>query len=203
MKLYFMPGACSLASHITAREAGIPLDLVRVDGKTKTYEGGADFTQKNPKGYVPTLELDDGEVLTEGPVIAQYLADRTDDGRLAPKAGTLGRYRLQETLGFINSEVHKTYSPLFNPATTPETRADRVAYLQKRYGVLEKQLEGKKYLFGDDFSVADAYLFTVTRWATPLAIDLSAFPNLQAFQQRVGERPAVQEALRAEGIGGK
>jgi glutathione S-transferase len=200
MKLYFSPGACSLSPHIVARELGIPLELEKVDGKTKKTAKDRDFLAINPKGYVPALELDDGQVLTEGPAIVQYLADRKPESGLAPANGTLERVRLQEALGFINSELHKTYSPLFVPTTTPELRADREAYLRKRYAILEKQLEGKQYLFGDKFTVADAYLFTVTNWSRFLKLDLSSFPNLMAFQGRVAERPAVKEALAAEGL---
>lgn len=200
MKLYFAPGACSLAPHIVANELGIPLTLEKIDTKSKRTESGADFLEINPKGYVPALELDNGQVLTEGPVISQYLADQKPTAGLAPANGTVERYRLQEVLGYINSEIHKTYSPLFNPATVPETRTERVEYLKKRYGLIEKLLEGKEYLFGDQFTVADAYLFTVTNWATFLKLDLSAFPNVLAFQQRVAARPAVQAALKAEGL---
>jgi glutathione S-transferase len=200
MKLYFSPGACSLAPHIVAHELGIPLALDKVDSKTKRTASGANFLEINPKGYVPALELDGGQVLTEGPVISQYLADQKPAAGLAPPNGTVERYRLQETLGYINSEIHKTFSPLFNPATSPEVRAERVEYLKKRYPLIEKQLDGKSYLFGDHFTVADAYLFTVTNWATFLKIDFSAFPNLLAFQKRVAARPAVQAAMKAEGL---
>ncbi len=198
MKLYFSPGACSLSPNIVAHEAGLPLELVKVTDK-KTPDG-RDFWQINPKGYVPALELDDGALLTEGPAIVQYLADRNPEAGLAPAAGTMERYRLQEMLGFISSELHKTYSPLFTPGTTDEVRAERVAYLNRRYRTIEAALEGKSYLFGDQFTVADAYLFTVTNWARFLKLDLSAFPNLLAFQARVAERPAVQAAMVAEGL---
>lgn len=200
MKLFYASGACSLSPHIVAREAGIDLRLQKVDLKTKTVAAEGDFLSVNPKGYVPALELDDGEVLTEGPTIVQYLADLKPQSGLAPPAGTLARYRLQEMLGFINSEIHKTYSPLFRPDTPAETRAERQAYLLRRYAVIEKQLEGRKYLFGDTFTVADAYLFTTTSWAPHVKVDLSAFPNLLSFQKRVAARPAVQAALKAEGL---
>ena len=200
MKLYFSPGACSLSPHIVARELGLPVELEKVDGKTKKTERDRDFLAINPKGYVPTLELDDGQILTEGPAIVQYLADKKPDVGLAPANGTFERVRLQETLGYINSELHKTYSPLFNPKTTPEARAEREEYLRKRYAIIEKQLEGKKFLFGDRFTVADAYLFTVTNWSKFVKLDLSSFPNLVAFQARVAERPAVKEAMAAEGL---
>jgi glutathione S-transferase len=201
MKLYYSPGACSLAPHIVANEAGIDLLLEKVDTKTKAMASGGDFLAINPKGYVPALQLDDGEVLTEGPVIAQYLADRKPASKLAPAAGTLERYRLQETMGFINSEIHKSYSPLFGKDTTPEVRAEKLDTLAKRYALIEKRLgDGRQYLFGDQFTAADAYLFTVTNWAGFVKMDLSPFPNLRAFQQRVAARPAVQAAMKAEGL---
>ena len=200
MKLYYSPGACSLSPHIVASELGLGLQLEKVDLKSHKTAGGADFFAVNPKGYVPTLQLDSGEVLTEGPAIVQYLADRKPDAGLAPANGTLERYHLQEMLGFINSEIHKTYSPLFNDKTTPEAREERVEYLKKRYAVIEKQLAGRDYLFGNRFTVADAYLFTVTSWAAYVKVDLSAFPNLQAFQKRVAARPAVQAAMKEEGL---
>lgn len=200
MKLYFAPGACSLSPHIVAHELGIPVSLVKVDTQKKVTESGADFWAINPKGYVPAVELDNGHVLTEGTAIVQYLADSKPDGKLAPAAGSFERVRLQEMLGYINSELHKSYSPLFNPKTPAETRADREEYLRKRYGLIEKQLEGKQFLFGDQFTVADAYLYTVTNWAAYVKLDLSSFPNLLAFQARVAARPAVQAALKAEGL---
>lgn len=198
MKLYYSPGACSLSPNIVAREAGIPLGLERVDTRSKKTHDGRDFWTINPKGYVPALELDTGEILTEGPAIVQYLADLKPEAKLVPAAGTFERARVQEMLGYINSEVHKTYGPMFSPSTTPEVRAERETYLRKRYGLIEKQLAGKSYLFGEQFGVADAYLFTVTNWAQFLKIDLSDFPNLMAFQARVAARPAVQAAIAAE-----
>ena len=200
MKLYYSPGACSLSPHIVAIEAGIPLDLVKVDVQTKTIAREGDFWDVNPKGYVPALELDDGAVLTEGPAIVQYLADLAPAAALAPAAGSLDRVRLQETLNYLTSEIHKSYSPLFNPAVLPAVREERLAYLTRRYALIEKQLEGRKYLFGDRFTVADAYLFTLTRWARAVKLDLSAYTNLEAFQKRVGSRKAVLEAMRAEGL---
>lgn len=200
MKLYYSPGACSLSPHIVAREAGIDLQLQKVDTKTKTMEGGGDYWAINPKGYVPALQLDNGELLTEGPAIVQYLADQKPATGLAPAAGTLERYRLQEMLGYINSEIHKSYSPLFNAKTLPEVREEKVEALRMRYALIEKRLEGRDYLFGDRFTAADAYLFTVTNWAGYVKLDLSAFPNLMAFQKRVAARPAVQAAMKAEGL---
>jgi glutathione S-transferase len=203
MKLYFAPSACSLSPHIVAHELGIPLALTRVDTQAKKTADGADFWAINPKGYVPALELADGSVLTEGPAIVQYLADQKPEAKLVPPPNTLERYRLQEALGYINSEIHKAYSPLFNPKTSPEVREERLAYLHKRYGLMEKQLANGPYLFGDQFTVADAYLFTVTRWAAFVKLDLADFPNLRAFQERVAARPAVVAALEAEGAGKK
>jgi glutathione S-transferase len=202
MKLYFSPGACSLSPHIVARELGLPVELDKVDSATKTTASGKDFWAINPKGYVPTLELDDGEVLTEGPAIVQYLADQKPAAGLVPPAGTLARYRLQEMLGFINSELHKTYSPLFNPKILPEVRQERIAYLLKRYRTIEKSLATGPFLFGEQFTVADAYLFVVTTWAGYLNIDLAEYPALRAFQERVAARPSVQAARAAE-AGGK
>ena len=200
MKLYYSSGACSLSPHIVALEAGIALPLEKVDGKAKRTEGGADFWQINPKGYVPALALDNGELLTEGPAIVQYLADLKPESGLAPANGTLARYRLQEMLGYINSEIHKTYSPLFNKELPRETRDERKEYLRKRYKLLDERLQGRDYLFGDQFTVADAYLFAVTNWAKLVGLDLTDFPNIAAFQQRVGARPAVQAAMKEEGL---
>jgi glutathione S-transferase len=200
MKLYYAPGACSLSPHIVAAEAGIPLTLVKADMKTKTVEREGDYWDVNPKGYVPALVLDDGQVLTEGPAIVQFLADLAPASGLAPANGTFERVRLQEALNYLTSEIHKAYSPLFNPDVLPAVRDERLAYLTKRYALIEKQLEGRKYLLGDRFTAADAYLFTLTRWARGVKLDLSAFPNLEAFQKRVGSRKAVVEAMRAEGL---
>lgn len=200
MKLYYAPGACSLSPHIVANELGIAIELEKVDTKTKLTEHGTDFNAINPKGYVPALRLDNGELLTEGPAIVQYLADLKPEANLAPANGTLPRYRLQEILGYINSELHKSFSPLFNPATAEETRKERAEYLLKRFTLVEQMLAAQPYLLGAQFSVADAYLFTVTNWASYVKLDLSAFPNLLAFQKRVAERPAVQAALQAEGL---
>jgi len=200
MKLYYSPGACSLSPRIVALEAGLDLAYEKVDGKAKRTESGNDFWQINPKGYVPALQLDDGAVLTEGPAIVQYLADLRPASALAPANGSLARYRLQEALGYINSELHKSYSPLFNPATPEATREERKEYLRRRYALIEATLTRHPYLLGDDFTVADAYLFTVTRWAQFVDLDLTAFPHLQAFQQLVAARPAVARALEAEGL---
>ena len=201
MKLYYSRGACSLSPDIVAREAGIEITLEKVDLRAKKTAGGRDFLEINPKGYVPALELDNGEVLTEGVAIVQYLADLKPEARLAPANGTLERYRLQAMLGYINSELHKSYSPLFNPATNEETRKERLGYLGKRYAFIENELHDKSYLFGETFTVADAYLFTVTQWADGVKLDLSNMPNVRAFQQRVNARPAVQAAIAAEARG--
>jgi len=201
MKLFFSPGACSMSPHIVAQELGIPLTLEKVDlPNKKVVAGGGDFWAINPKGYVPALLLDNGELLTEGPTIVQYLADSKPEAGLIPANGTLPRYRVQEMLGYINSEIHKAFSPLFRPNTPPETRKDREDHLHKRFALLDQRLANQPYLFGDKFSVADAYLFTVAGWAKHVKVDLSEFPNLLAFQARVAARPAVQAALVAEGL---
>lgn len=201
MKLYYSPGACSLAPHIVALEAGIDVVLDKVDLKEKKTSDGRDYLAINPKGYVPALELDNGEVLTEGPAIDQYLADLKPASGLAPANGTMARYQLQSLLNYITSEIHKTYSPLFAADTPEATVANRKAYLQKRYAYLDAILAKQPWLGGDHFSVADAYLFTVTRWARAVHVDLSAFTALADFQKRAQERPAVQAALQAEGLG--
>jgi len=200
MKLYYAPGACSLSPHIVAREAGIPVELEKVDQKTKRTASGADYLQINPKGYVPALVLDDGELLTEGPAIVQYLADLEPARALAPVNGTTARYRLQEMLGYINSELHKAYAPLFHSESPEATRAEREAAVRKLYAPLNQHLAQNEWLVGDSFSAADAYLFTVTNWANYVKLDLSEFPAVQAFQKRVAVRPKVREALAAEGL---
>ena len=200
MKLYYSPGACSLSPHIVAQELGMALSIEKVDTKTKRTETGRDFWQINPKGYVPALELDNGEVLTEGPAIVQYLADQKGNAQLAPANGTLARARLQEMLNYITSEIHKTYSPLFKDDTPEATRAERKAYLQRRYELLERILAKQTWLLGEHFTVADAYLFVITRWAAGVKLDLSAYPAVLAFQDRVAARPAVQAAMLAEGL---
>jgi len=200
MKLYYSPGVCSLSPHIVAHEIGLPLKIEKVDTKTKQTETGRDFLAINPKGYVPVLELDSGEVLTEGPAIVQYLADQKPGSGIAPPNGTLARSRLQEMLGYINSEIHKSYSPLFRAETPEETRTERKAYLHKRYALLDGILAKQPWLLGETFTAADAYLFVVTRWAKGAGVDLSAFQALNAFQDRVAARPAVQAAMAAEGL---
>lgn len=200
MKLYYSVGACSLSPHIVALEAGIALQLEKVDTKTKRTEGGEDYWQINPKGYVPALVLDDGELLTEGPAIVQYLADLKPESKLAPPNGTMQRYRLQEVLGYINSELHKTYSPLFKPETPDAVRQERKEYLRKRYALLDKHLASHPWLVGDHFTAADAYLFTVTNWAKHVDLDLSEFKAVTDFQQRVARRPSVQATMQVEGL---
>ena len=200
MKLYYAPGACSLSPHIVARELGIPVELKKVNTKDKTVEGGGDYWKVNPRGYVPALELDNGQVLTEGPAIVQYLADQKPDAGLAPKAGTFERYRLQEWLNFLTSEIHKGFSPLFKPNTPDDYKPVAKENLASRFNWLNEQLAQREYLTGSQFTVADAYLFVLLNWTKPTQIDLAKWPNLQAFQKRVGSRPKVKEALQAEGL---
>jgi len=200
MKLYYSPGACSLSPHIVLREAGLAFEPVMAPTKTHKLQDGTDYYTINPLGYVPMLELDDGTRLREGPAIVQYIADQVPNKNLAPAAGTLPRYRLQEWLTFIGTEIHKSFSPLFNPNMPEDGKKIYRERLANRFDFLNKELAGKQYLMGDQFSVADAYLYTVTRWAKPMAIDLSAYPNLVAHNARVNARPAVQEALKAENL---
>ena len=200
MKLYYSPSACSLSPHIVLREAGLAFEPVAAPTKTHKLADGTDYYSINPLGYVPLLELDDGTRLREGPAIVQYIADQVPMKNLAPANGTLPRYRLQEWLTFIGTEVHKSFSPLFNPAVPEEAKKIFRDRLASRFQWLDGQLAGREYLMGEHFSVADAYLYTVTRWAKPMAIDLTPYPNLVAHHQRVGARPAVQEALKIEGL---
>jgi len=200
MKLYYSPAACSLSPHIVAREAGIPIELVKVDLKAHTLADGTDYTTVNPKGSVPLLELDDGDRLSEGPAIVQYLADRNPAAGLAPAAGTMARYRLQEWLNFITSELHKQYSPLFDAAVPAEYRDAVRSRLAKRFDWLSTRLAQQDYLTGAQFSVADAYLFTVLSWNRWVGLDTARWPVLEAYVARVAARPKVQEALKAEGL---
>ncbi len=200
MKLYYAPGACSMAPHIVATEAGTTLELVKVDIPNKKTESGDDFWKINPKGYVPALQLDDGTVLTEVGVICQYLADQKPESGLTAKAGTMERYRQMEALNFASSEVHKQLGALFNPKMTPEMKEVQMGVIERRLNPLEKSLEGKQYVMGDRFTAPDAYLFTVLNWTNPLKIDLGKWPNIKAYMGRVGARPKVQETLRAEGL---
>jgi glutathione S-transferase len=200
MKLYILPGACSLAADISLREAGIKFDLVKVDRKTRKTTDDLDFDAVNSKGYVPALRLDSGELLTENVALLQYIADRNPAAKLAPPAGTMERYRLEEWLSFINSEVHKGFSPLFAPNASEDMKQYARGNLTKRLGWVAKTLGTKPFLTGDQFTVADAYLFVVLSWSAHVAVDLSPWPALQSFQERVGARPHVNEALVAEGL---
>jgi len=200
MKLYYSPGACSLSPHITFREAGLPVTLVKASTKTHKLDDGTDYYTLNPKGYVPLLELDNGEFLSEGPAIVQYLADRNPASGLAPAAGTLPRYRLQEWLNFITSELHKQFGPNFSPDTPEEYKAILKDKIAKRFDWLAGELKGKDYLMGSQFTVADAYLYTILRWTHFVGIDLDKWPVLAAYKTRVEARPKVREALLAEGL---
>jgi glutathione S-transferase len=200
MKLYYSPGVCSLSPHIVIRELGLDVELEKADIRSKKTAGGADFLTVSPKGQVPVLVLDNGQILTEGPVIVQYLADQKPEVGLLPAVGTLERYRVQEWLNDITSELHKNYSPLFNPNAPDEYKTIARNNLAARYRLIDGHLKGKAYLLGDRFTVADAYLFTVTNWAAHAGLDLAPFANLQAFQQRVAARPRVQDAMKEEGL---
>ena len=200
MKLFYSRGACSLSPHIVLRELGLPFSIEVVDLKTRRTASGEDYSTINPKGYVPALRLEDGQVLTEGPAIVQYLADRAPEKRLLPPAGSIERARAQEWLNFIGTEIHKQFSPLFNPALKDEYRAMLKEKITGRLGYVEQQLGDKPYLLGDDFTVADAYLFTVVRWSPSRGIDLQAWPKLSAYLERVRVRPAVRAALEAENV---
>ena len=203
MKLYYTPGACSLAAHIAFREAGIAVETVAVDLRNgRACADGADFLTLNPKGYVPALVLDDGSVLTEGIAILSYIADQAPVGTLAPANGTIDRYRLLEWLTFISSEVHKGFGPLWNPATPAEMRAATVDRLLGRLAWIDGLLKDRPFVAGADFTIADAYLFTVLRWTVYHKVDLSALPQLTAYMARIAARPGVHQALTAEGLAG-
>ena len=200
MKLYYSPGACSRSPHIALQEAGLAYTPVLASTKSHKLQDGTDFYTINALGYVPVLELDNGERLREGPAIVQYIADQVPDKQLAPANGTLARYRLQEWLNFIGTELHKGFSPLFNPATPEEYKPVVRERLLQRLQWVDSQLAGKQYLMGDQFTVADGYLFTVTNWTQPTNLDISGLANLAAYRERVGARPAVQAAMKAEGL---
>jgi glutathione S-transferase len=200
MKLYYSPGACSLSPHIAMREAGLAFEPVLASTKSHKLQDGTDYYGINPLGYVPMLELDDGTRLREGPAIVQYIADLAPTKNLAPANGTMSRYRLQEWLTFIGTEIHKSYSPLFNPGMPEDAKTTFKTKLKSRYEWLDSQLEGKDYLMGEHFTVADGYLFTVTNWAKPTGVDIASLANLNAWHARVAARPAVQEAMKAEGL---
>lgn len=199
-KLYYSPGACSLSPHIVLREAGLPFQLVMASTKTKKLADGSDFLAINPKGQVPLLELDDGQRLSEGPAIVQYIADQAPASGLMPPAGTMARYRVLEWLNYITSELHKGFTPLFTPGTHEETKASGRQKLNERLAWVDGQLAGKNWLVGEHFTVADAYLFTVAGWGKYVGVDIAPLANLTAFMGRVATRPAVQEALKAEGL---
>ncbi|WP_274629379.1 glutathione transferase GstA [Arvimicrobium flavum] len=200
MKLYYMPGACSLAPHIVANEAGIPLELRKVDGKAKTTEDGENFLDANPNGYVPALILEDGDMLTEASVVVQYLADRKPDTGLMPPAGSMARYRVQQWLSFVATELHKSLGVFFKPGTPEETKAANREHLERRLKHVDANLDGKTFLTGDTLTAADAYLWTVLGWTKFAAVDLSPFANVQRFMATVAARPAVVQALKAEGL---
>lgn len=200
MKLYYSPGTCALSPHIVLEESGLPYEAVLASTRTHKLQDGSDYYAINPLGYVPLLELDSGERLREGPAIVQYIADQVPGKQLAPPAGTLARYRLQEWLTFIGTELHKGFSPLFKPDTPENYKATARAQLAKRLAWVDGELAGKAHALGETFSVADAYLYTITSWAKPTGVDLGGLDNLLAWRERVGARPAVQAALRAEGL---
>ncbi len=200
MKLYYAPGACSLASHISLHESGLPFEVDQFIASTGKTASGEDFNQVNPKGYVPTIRLDDGSILTEGAAVLQYIADQNPASGLAPKAGTMERYRLQEWLTFIGTELHKTFSPLFNKAVSPEEKTRAHDLLTRRLGYVEAQLTNQPYLMGVLFTVADAYLFVVLKWSDRVGFDLTPFPKIRDYLARILERPAVQAAMKAEGL---
>jgi glutathione S-transferase len=200
MKLYYSPGACSLSPHIALLEAGLPYELVKVDVRAKKLENGDDYLKVNPKGQVPALGLDSGEIVTEGPVIVQIIADKASAKNLAPARDSAERYKLLEWLNFITTELHKNFSPLFNPAIPDDVKKFFVDRIMGKFNYIESQLAGRDYLMGKQFPVADGYLYTMLRWADGHKLDLSALPNLMAYKARVAARPKVQEALTKEGL---
>ncbi len=202
LKLYYSPGACSLSPHIALHESGLAFEAIAAPTKTKKLPDGTDYYTINPLGYVPLLALEDGTQLIEGPAIVQYIADQAPGKNLAPANGTIARYQLQSLLNFISTEVHKGFSPLFNPTLSAETKEAFKPRLLSRLAHADQLLEGKPYLMGDTFTVADAYLFVVSNWCKMLAIDISGLANLMAFRGRVADRPAVQAAMKAEGLMG-
>ena len=200
MKLYYSPGACSLSPHIALLEAGLPYDLVKVDLRAKKLENGDDYLKINPKGQVPALALDNGEVVTEGPVIVQMIADKASAKNLAPARDSAERYKLQEWLNYITAELHKNFGPMFSPVLADDAKAFFKDRVMGKFKYVESQLAGRDYVMGKQFTVADGYLFTMLAWADRLKFDLSAMPNLLAYKARVGARPKVQEALTKEGL---
>ena len=200
MKLYYTPGVCSLSPHIMLEEAGLKFNLVKTDIRAKTTDGGGDYKKTNPLGYVPALELDDGTILTEGPAIVQYIADLRPEKKLAPSNGTIERYKMQSWLNFLSSELHKGFSPLFNPAMPADAAKIFRERLATRLAHLETHFAKNQFVMGNQFTAPDAYCFTVLRWTVPTKIDLAPYPNVQAYMKRVGERPAVRKAMTAEGL---
>jgi glutathione S-transferase len=200
MKLYYSPGACSLSPHIALAEAGLTVDYVKVNLREKKTEAGDDYLKVNPKGQVPVLGLDGGGILTEGPAIVQYIADKAPNAKLAPANGSNERYQLQEWLNLITSELHKSFSPLFNPTMPEEAKNIFRERISKNFAYIDGQLAGKDYLMGSQFTVADGYLFTILRWAIGQKFDLAQHPNLKAYFDRVSSRPKVKEAMLAEGL---
>lgn len=200
MKLYYSPGACSLSPHIALHESGLKFEHVLAPTKTHQLDNGTDYYTINPLGYVPLLELDDGTRLREGPAIVQYIADQVPEKNLAPANGTVARAQLQGWLNFIGTELHKGFSPLFNPATPEAFKTISKDKLMSRLKWVDSELAGKAYLMGEQFSVADPYLFTVTNWAPRVGVDITGFANLVTFRERVAARPAVQAAMRDEGL---
>ena len=200
MKLYYSPGACSLSPHIALLEAGLPYDLVKVDLRAKKLENGDDFLKINPKGQIPALAFDSGELVTEGPVIVQMIADKASAKNLAPARDSAERYKLQEWLNFITTEVHKSFGPLFSPVLADDAKTFFKDRVMTKFKYIDSQLAGRDYLMGKQFTVADGYLFTMLSWAERMKFDLSAMPNLLAYQARVAARPMVQQALTKEGL---
>jgi glutathione S-transferase len=200
LKLFYKAGACSLASHIALQESGLPFEIEAVDLKTKITASGADFMTINAKGYIPALQLDNGEVLTEGPAIMQYIADQAPAKHLAPLADAMARYRLQSWLTFIGTELHKNFTPLFYPSSSSDWKAAAIANLERRFDYVAKHIDDKQFLLGDEFSIGDAYLFTVLGWTKHVDFDLGKWPALIAYQARVGARDGVQKAMKAEGL---
>jgi glutathione S-transferase len=200
MKLYYSPGACSLSPHIALQEAGLPFDLVRVDLKAKKLEDGTDYTKINPKGQVPALGLDNGDLLTEGAVIVQAIADKVPAKNLAPANGTSERYKLQEWLNFTASELHKNFSPLFQPVIPDDVKKFFADRIMGKFKYTDQALAGRNYLMGDHFTMPDAYMFTMLSWADRMKMDLSGLTNLMAYKARIAARPKVQDALKAEGL---
>ncbi len=200
MKLFYSPGACSMAAHIALHESGLKHDIAKVDLRSKTLADGSDYRQISPQGYVPALQLKNGELLSEGPAILQYIADQAPAANLAPANGSFARYRLQSTLNYIATEIHKNFSPLFDPTASADAKASAVTRLNTRFPQFDQLLAAQNYLVGEYFTVADAYLFTVLGWARMVKFDLSPFANLLAYKDRIATRPSVIAAMTAEGL---